>query len=107
MTEEQACIEALGDHNYRVRVAMDEDFVTIQVRATPEVVTRVAGADADETRVVAATMAFLTARQGADDLPEQLDLDDVVAAYDDYVEDIQSQLTQPSARLRDLGTTVT
>jgi hypothetical protein len=92
MTVEQARIEALGDHNYRVRVALGEDLVTIFVRATPEVVTRVAGADGDETRVVAATMDFLTARQAADDLPEQLDLDDVVAAYGEYIEDIRTQL---------------
>jgi hypothetical protein len=104
-TIEQPRIEALGDHDFHVRVAMDEDFVTIRVRATPEVVARVAGADADEIRVVAATMAFLTARQGADDLPEQLDLDDVVAAYDDYVEDIRTQLVHPDDRRRDLGTT--
>lgn len=93
MMVEQPRIEELGDHDYRVRVAMDEESVTIRLRATPEIVARITGAEADEIRVVAATMAFLTARQSADDLPEQLDLDDVAAAYDDYVEDIRLKLT--------------
>lgn len=93
MTVEQPRIEAVGDHDYRVRVALGGDLVTIRMRATPEVVARVGGTDVDEIRVVAATMAFLTARQGADDLPEQIDLDDVVAAYDDYVDDVRTLLT--------------
>jgi hypothetical protein len=98
VTVEQPRVEAVGDHDYRVRVAMGEDLVTIRMRATPEVVARVGGTDVDEIRVVAATMAFLTARQGADDLPEQLDLDDVVAAYDHYVDDVRTLLTSGNDR---------
>jgi hypothetical protein len=37
-------IEALGDHDYLVRVAQDEDLVTIRIRADPETVARIAGA---------------------------------------------------------------
>jgi hypothetical protein len=95
LTVEAPGIEALGDHDYLVRAALNEDFVTIRIRATPEVVARIAGDDADETRVVAATVAYLTARQRADDLPEQLDLDDVAAAYDDYVDDLHNQMSNP------------
>ena len=51
----------------------------------------------DEQRVVEATAAYLIARQNAEDLPEQVDLDAVAAAYDDYVEDLHRQLTPPSA----------
>ena len=88
-------IEALGDHDYLVRVDQAEELVTIRMRATPGVVARVAGPDADETRVVAATIAYLIARQRPDDLPEQLDLDDVVAAYDGYVDDLRNQIDSP------------
>jgi hypothetical protein len=48
--------------------------------------------DVDETRIIEATVAYLVQRQRADDLPANLDLDDVAAAYDDYVDDIQMQL---------------
>ena len=85
-------IEAIGDHDYLVRVAQDDEFVTIRMRATPEVVARIAGPDADETRVVAATMDYLTARQRPDDLPEQLDLEDIIAAYDGYLDDLHNQI---------------
>jgi hypothetical protein len=85
-------IEALGDHDYLVRVAQGEELVTIRMQATPAVVARIAGPDADETRVVAATMAYLIARQCPDDLPEQLDLDDVVTAYDGYLDDLHNQI---------------
>ncbi|OMC53230.1 hypothetical protein A5745_22080 [Mycobacterium sp. IS-2888] len=85
-------IEALGDHEYLVRVDQGEELVAIRVRATPEVVARIAGPDADETRVVADTIAYLIARQCPEDLPEQLDLDDIVAAYDGYLDELHDQI---------------
>lgn len=46
----------------------------------------------DEQRVVEATADYLIARQSPDDLPEQVDLDAVAAAYDHYVEDLHRLL---------------
>ena len=94
-------IQSLGDHDYLVRVRQGDDVVTIRLRANPEVVARIAGADADESRVVAATMDYLAARQRSDELPEQLDLDDVVAAYDDYVDDLTSKSVASGVRTRE------
>ncbi|OBG41483.1 hypothetical protein [Mycobacterium sp. E3198] len=88
-------IEALGDHDYLVRVEQGEELVTVRLRATPEVVARIGGPDADETRVVAASIAYLIARQRPDELPEQLDLDDIIAAYDGYLDDLHSQIEGP------------
>ncbi|BDX31913.1 hypothetical protein TUM20985_24600 [Mycobacterium antarcticum] len=92
MSVQEAGIEALGDHDYLALVPLGEDVVTIRIRATPEVVAQIAGTAGDETRVVAATIAYLTARQRADDLPGQLDLEDVAAAYNGYVEDMRTRL---------------
>ena len=91
---EHTRIEALGDHDYLVHVSRDDEFLNLQIRmrANPEVVARIAGADADESRVVAATMDYLAARQRSDELPEQLDLEDIVAAYDGYVDDLHQQI---------------
>ncbi|GAB3024263.1 hypothetical protein [Mycobacterium bourgelatii] len=91
MNDNQAGIEALGDHEYLIRVAQDDDLVTIEMRANPEVVDRIAGPDADEARVVATTVDYLIARQRPDELPGQLDLDDVMAAYDDYLSELQNE----------------
>lgn len=97
MTQQITDIEPLGDHDYLVSVKVDEDteedIVTLRVRADPAVVTSIAGPDTDESRVVAATITYLTERQPADDLPADLDLQDVAAAYDGYIEQLHEQLS--------------
>jgi hypothetical protein len=87
-------LEALGDHEYLVRFQQDQDTVVVRMHADPAVVAQIAG---DEQRVVEATAAYLIARQSAEDLPEQVDLDTVAAAYDGYVADLHRQLTPPSS----------
>jgi hypothetical protein len=94
MSVDQPALEALGDHDYLVRIQQAEDTVVLRVHADPAVVERIAD---EEQRVVEATAAYLIARQSADELPEQVDLDDVAAAYDGYLEDLQRQLTPPSS----------
>ena len=94
MSVDQPALEALGDHDYLVRLQQGEDTVVLRMHADPAVVERIAD---EEQRVVEATAAYLIARQSADELPEQVDLDDVAAAYDGYVEDLQRQLTPPSS----------
>ena len=95
MIDSRPIIESLGDHDYLVRFMQDDDGIEIQMRATPAIVARIAGADADEARVIAVTAAYLIERQSADELPGQLDLDDVLAAYDGCVEDLRDRLSAP------------
>lgn len=90
MSIQQPTVESLGDHNYLVRFPLDEDTVVVRLRADPEVVGRIGE---DEQRVVEATAAYLLDRQSAADLPEEVDLDTVAAAYETYVEDLHRQLT--------------
>ena len=61
--------------------------IEIRVHASPDVVARLAADETDENRIIEATAAYLIARQRADDLPPQLDLDDVAAAYDGYIDE--------------------
>ncbi len=68
--------------------------MVVRVHADPAVVAQIAD---DEQRVVEATAAYLIARQSADDLPEQVDLDTVAAAYDGYIEDLHQQLAPPAS----------
>ena len=68
--------------------------MVVRVCADPAVVAQVAD---DEQRVVDATAAYLIASQSADDLPEQVDLDTVAAAYDGYIEDLHHQLAPPTS----------
>jgi hypothetical protein len=92
---DQPKVEALGEHRYLVHARQDEEDIRIRLDATPSVIARLATGEADETRIVEAAAAFLIARQRADDLPSQLDLDDVVAAYDGFEDDLRRRLTQP------------
>ncbi|MDT5075978.1 MAG: hypothetical protein QOJ80_615 [Mycobacterium sp.] len=92
MSTVQPTLEALGDHDYLVRFQQGEDSVVVRMYADPAVVVQIAD---DEQRVVEATAAYLIARQSADDLPEQVDLDAVAAAYAGYVDDLHRQLTPP------------
>jgi hypothetical protein len=92
MTADQPRAEPLGDHDYLVHLGEGEETAEIRMHASPSVVGRMVGTDVDEVRVIEATVAYLIGRQRADDLPVSLDLEDVVAAYDGYVEDIHRQL---------------
>jgi hypothetical protein len=88
----QPMVQRVAEHEYLLRLNEGDDVVEIQLRVTPAVLARIAVIDADERLVVDATMAFLIARQRADDLPTKLDLDDVASAYDGYIEDIRHQV---------------
>jgi hypothetical protein len=92
MSIDQLTLEVLGDHDYLVRFKQHENTVVVRVHADPAVVAQIAD---DEQRVVEATAAYLIARQDAEDLPEDVDLDAVAAAYDGYVEDLHRQLARP------------
>jgi hypothetical protein len=89
---DQPHIKALGEHDYLIRVLEGEDMIEIRVHASQAVLDRLP-VDTDENRLVEATAVFLIQRQRADDLPASLDLDDVAAAYDGYIEEMAAQLS--------------
>lgn len=94
---EQPHVEALGEHRYLMRVCQGEEIIEVRVRATPAVIARLTGDDAtrtDEARIIEAAAAYLIARQRADDLPPELDLDDVAAAYEGFEEDLRGRLAE-------------
>lgn len=94
MTADKPQVESLGEHHYVVRARQGDDTVEIRVHATPAVIARLTGDETDETRIIQATAAYLLARQRADDLPAQLDLDDVAAAYTGFEDDLRRRLSE-------------
>lgn len=94
-----ALIEALGDHTFVVHLLdLEGEAVEVRVYASPAVLVRLGAVNAlDEHDVVEATTAYLLARQRADELPPFLELDDVAAAYDEYVADIEHRLRRGEA----------
>lgn len=81
-------IEQTGEHEYLVRLTEAEDQVQFLIRAEPPVLARLGFQPAQEAQVVTATAALLIRRQLAADLPEVVDLDDVAAGYEDYLDEL-------------------
>jgi transketolase len=87
-------IEPVIEHEYRVRIDDEHgDTVESEIIVAPDVLTDLGFTPADERRVVQHTAAFLVERQPVIDFPALVYLDEVVAAYDDYPEQLHHRLT--------------
>lgn len=85
-------IEVLDGDRHLVQIPDDDGPVTILVRVSPAVTARLAPDDISGVRVVKATIEYLLARQRADDLPPQLDLEDVINAYEGFEDELRQRL---------------
>jgi hypothetical protein len=88
----QFVMEPVGEHAFLIRFGQGADVIEIVLHLDPATMATVAPDDIDERRVSQETLAFLTERQRADDLPASLDLADVAAAYDDWVDQMRTRL---------------
>ena len=84
MADDDIEIDAQGENSYLVVQPSELEDVRTFVTVTPEVMDRL-GAD-DEEDVVRRTVLFLRRHQDDADFPEVIDLEDVIASYDDYLE---------------------
>ena len=84
MVDDDIEIDAQGENSYLVVQPSELEDVRTYVTVTPEVMDRL-GAD-DEEDVVRRTVLFLRKHQEVADFPEMVDLEDVIASYDDYLE---------------------
>lgn len=78
-------IETQGEHQYLVRLQDGDDVCETWFNVTPAVLDQVRAADESEERVVHRTAEFLLGRQEVADFPDIVELEDVIAAYDDYL----------------------
>ncbi|HEV7726354.1 MAG: uncharacterized protein JWQ26_129 [Modestobacter sp.] len=76
-------IEPQGDHEYLVIQASELEDVRTWFRLTPEALDEI-GSD-DEEDVVRRTVQFLRRHQDVADFPDVIELEDVIASYDDYL----------------------
>ena len=84
MADDDIEIDAQGENSYLVVQPSELEDVRTFVTVTPEVMDRL-GAD-DEEDVVRRPVLFLRKHQEVADFPEMIDLEDVIASYDDYLE---------------------
>ncbi|MGW3045554.1 hypothetical protein ACWC9T_37280 [Kitasatospora sp. NPDC001159] len=90
-------VEPLGDHEYLLRARAGEEVVESRFRASEAVAEQLHATSADEQRLVEETAEFLAERQPVIDLPPMVDLDDVAACYDDYLEQLDQRLASSRA----------
>ncbi|MFE5588148.1 hypothetical protein [Kitasatospora sp. NPDC056531] len=85
-------VEPLGDHEYLLRARAGEEMIQSRFRASETVAEQLHATSADEQRLVEETAEFLAEHQPVIDLPPMVDLDDVAACYDDYLEQLSRRL---------------
>ena len=85
-------VEELRDHYYLVRAEQDGDRAETRFFVDPAALAGLELGEASAVDVVRATVHYLLKHQRLDDLPTQVDVEDVAAAYDDYVETIRAAL---------------
>ncbi|WP_406416229.1 hypothetical protein OH809_39740 [Streptomyces sp. NBC_00873] len=83
---EQFDVEPLGDHEYLVRAHLREEVIESRFQASPAVLDELRLPKADEQRVVREAALFLAERQPVIDFPQMVDLDDLIAVYDDFLD---------------------
>jgi hypothetical protein len=79
-------IETQGEHRYVVQLRDDDEVTESWFTITPSILDRLRRGAEDEEHFVRRTAEFLVQRQGVADFPDIVDLEDVIATYDDYVE---------------------
>ncbi|WP_043443015.1 MULTISPECIES: hypothetical protein [Arthrobacter] len=89
-------ITRVSDNEYRVRTEAEGQPVESLFRMNPDLQGRLGTADADEVTVVEATARFLARHQSVIDFPPMIDLEDILATYDDAPEQIQRLLAEGS-----------
>ncbi len=85
-------IEPLGGHEYLIRVRTGTRTVESRFQATESVLENLQVKQADERRLIEATMDFLASRHSATGLPQLVDLDDIAASYDDYLDELRRRM---------------
>ena len=86
-------ITSQGDGEYAVRVATGEGAVTLDL-LLGEAESVSGGAFGADEATVRATLRYLLEHQGAEDLPQLIDIEEVLAAYPDATERIAALRTE-------------
>lgn len=92
MGGEQFDIEADGEHTYLIHVHDVDDEITIALRLGEDAARNLGIEERQDGQVAAVTIHYLLARQEAFDLPVELDIEDIIAAYPDFADVIRREV---------------
>ena len=85
-------ITRVSDNEYRVRTEAEGQSVESLFRMNPDLQEQLGLPDTDETTIVRGTAQFLSTHQSVIDFPPMIDLEDILATYDDFPEKLRDQL---------------
>jgi hypothetical protein len=88
MADDDIEIDAQGEDRFLVVQTSELEDVRTWFTVSPEVLDRLGSDDGED--VVRRTVLFLRRHQEVADFPEMVDLEDVIASYDDYLEAMTS-----------------
>ncbi len=88
MADDDIEIDAQGEDRFLVVQASELEDVRTWFTVSPEMLDRLGTDDGED--VVRRTVLFLRRHQEVADFPEVVDLEDVIASYDDYLEAMTS-----------------
>lgn len=83
-------IEAQGDHEYVIRLHGAAEDAESWFRVSPGVLAELGARDEDEEDVVRRTVEFLARHQEVADFPRLVELEDVLASYEDYPQAVRT-----------------
>jgi hypothetical protein len=78
-------IDSQGNHQYVIRLRGDDEVRETWFNVTPALLDQVRVEGESEERVVQRTAEFMVVREGVADFPDIVELEDVIATYDDYI----------------------
>ncbi|MCW2583388.1 MAG: uncharacterized protein JWQ53_2178 [Klenkia sp.] len=84
MPAEDYDIEKQGDHEYVVRIDEQGETVEVSFTLSPAVLDRLGVSDDEEPDFIVTTLDFLKKHQDVADFPDIIDVEDVLATYEDY-----------------------
>lgn len=85
-------IERVQEHEYRIRANIEDQPVESVVRLTGDTLAQLDLPDTDEVTLVRAIAQFLAQHQSVRDFPPLIDLEDLIASYDDFPGQLKQHL---------------
>lgn len=86
-------VERVSDHEYLVRTEAEGQQIESLFRMNPDLQARLDLPDVDEVTIVEGTARFLAQHQSVIDFPPMIDLEDILATYDDFPRQLQKQIS--------------
>lgn len=91
---EPSTIEQVNDHEYLMKTDVEGQTFEALFRMSPDILEKLELPDADEKSIVEATARFLAQHQSVREFPPLIDVEDILATYDQYPQQLRDLLAE-------------